>query len=230
VPAVVVKPYRQSALADGVVRFAGEPVVALVATDPYRAVDAAAAVRVDYTPLPAVIDPLGAADDPTALVHADWNTNVAATVLLDTGDVDAVLPRAHLVVTRRIRCGRVTALPMEPRAVLARWDAVTTSLHVWSSTQMPYGVRQRIAEALGLEPHAVRVTAPDVGGGFGTKGPVYPEELLVATLARRLGRPLRWIDTRQDSFISTTHAGPRLGRLSEPSRHRAEPGRPRDVS
>jgi carbon-monoxide dehydrogenase large subunit len=210
VPAVVVKPYRQSALADDVVRFAGEPVVALVATTPYRATDAAALVRIDYEPLPAAIDPVRAADDPAVLVHADWNTNVAATVMIDTGDVDEALKRAHLVVSRRIRCGRVTALPMEPRAVLARWDAVTTSLHVWSSTQMPYGVRQRIADAMKLEPAAVRVTAPDVGGGFGTKGPVYPEELLVATLARRLGRPLRWIDTRQDSFVSTTHAGDQL--------------------
>lgn len=210
VPAVVVKPYRQSALADGVVRFAGEPVVAVVATDPYRATDAAAAVGVDYEPLPAVIEPTRAADDFSALVHADWETNVAATVALETGDLDAALRRAHLVVTRRLRCGRVTALPMEPRAVLARWDAVTAELRVWSSTQMPYGVRQRIAEALGLEPRAVRVTAPDVGGGFGTKGPVYPEELIVATLARRLGHPVRWTDTRQDSFVSTTHAGDQL--------------------
>ena len=75
---------------------------------------------------------------------------------------------------------------------------------------MPYGVRQRVADALGLPAESVRVTAPDVGGGFGTKGPVYPEELIVATLARRLGRPVRWTDTRQDSFISTTHAGDQL--------------------
>ena len=207
VPAVPVKPYRQSALADGVVRFAGEPVVAIVAADAYRAADAAAAVAVEYAPRPAVVDPVRAADDDTVLVHPEWTTNVAASVSLDAGDVDAAIRRAHLVVTRRIRCGRVTALPMEPRAVVARWDAATTSLHVWSSTQMPYGVRQRIAEALRLAPEAVRVTAPDVGGGFGTKGPVYPEELLVAALARRLGQPVRWIDTRQDSFISTTHAG-----------------------
>jgi carbon-monoxide dehydrogenase large subunit len=210
VPAVVVQPYRQSALADGVVRFAGEPVVAVVATDPYRATDGAAAVRVDYEPLPAAIDPARAADDPAVLVHAGWTTNVAATVRLETGDLEAALGRAHRVVTRRIRCGRLTALPLEPRAVLARWDAVTAGLHLWSSTQMPYSVRQRVAEALGVEPQAVRVTAPDVGGGFGTKGPVYPEELIVATLARRLGRPVRWTDTRQESFVSTTHAGDQL--------------------
>ncbi len=210
VPAVAVKPYRQSGLADGFVRFAGEPVVAVVATDPYRAADAAAAVRVDYAPLPAAIDPVRAADDPAVLVHADWNTNVAATVTIETGDLDGAFARAQLVARRRIRCGRVTALPMEPRAVLARWDAGAASLHVWSSTQMPYGVRQRIAETLGLPPEDVRVTAPDVGGGFGSKGPVYPEELIVATLARRLGRPVRWTDTREASFISTTHAGDQL--------------------
>jgi carbon-monoxide dehydrogenase large subunit len=176
VPAVSVKPYRQSALADGVVRFAGEPVVAVVATDPYRATDAAATVTVHYEPLPAAIDPARAAEDPAVLVHPEWGTNVAATVTLETGQLDATLARAHLVVRRRMRCGRLTALPIEPRAVVARWDPVTASLHVWSSTQMPYIVRQRIADTLRLPPESVRVTAPDVGGGFGTKGPVYPEE------------------------------------------------------
>jgi carbon-monoxide dehydrogenase large subunit len=210
VPAVVVKPYRQSALADSLVRFAGEPVVAVVADDPYRAADGAAVVSVDYTSLPAAVDLARAAGDPTVLVHADWNTNVAATVALETGDLDAALRQAHVVVTRRIRCGRVTAHPMEPRAVAARWDAVTGSLHVWASTQMPYGVRQRVAEALKLDQDDVRVTAPDVGGGFGTKGPVYPEDVIVAALARRLDRPVRWSDTRQGSFISTTHAGDQL--------------------
>jgi aerobic carbon-monoxide dehydrogenase large subunit len=210
VPAVFVKPYRQSALADGLVRFAGEPVVAVVATDPYRATDAAAAVMVEYEPLPAAVDLICAADDPAVLVHADWGTNVAATVIIETGELDEVLRHAHLVVNRRIRCGRLTALSLEPRGVLARWDAATASLHVWSSTQMPYGVRQRIGEALGLALEAVRVTAPDVGGGFGAKGPIYPEELITAALARRLGRPVRWTDTRESSFTSTTHAGDQL--------------------
>src|SRR5262245_45843656 len=210
VPAVSAKPYRQSALADGLVRFAGEPVVAIVASDPYRAADAAALVSVQYDPLPAATDPLLAADNPPVLVHPDWGTNVAAMVTLATGNVEDTLARAPVVVRRRLGCGRLTALPMEPRAVVARWDPVTASLHVWSSTQMPYGVRQRIADALGLPAESVRVTAPDVGGGFGTKGPVYPEELIVATLARRLGRPVRWTDTRQDSFVSTTHAGDQL--------------------
>jgi len=210
VPAVPVQPYRQSALADGVVRFAGEPVAVVVADDAYRASDAAEVVRVDYEPLPAVVDPEPAASPGAPRVHAHWDSNVAATVALEAGDVDTALARAPVVVTRRFRCGRVSALPLEPRAVAARWDPATPSLHVWSSTQMPYAVRQRVAEALRLPVDAVRVVAPDVGGGFGTKGPVYPEELIVAALARRLGGAVRWTDTRRESFVSTTHAGDQL--------------------
>jgi len=210
VPATPVRPYRQSALADGVVRFVGEPVAVVVATDAYRAADGAEALRVTYEPLPAAVDPERAIEPGAVLVHADWGTNVAATVTMETGGVEAALARAAHVVTRRLRCDRLTALPLEPRAVAARWDAATATLHLWSSTQMPYGVRQRVAEALGLAADAVRVTAPDVGGGFGTKGPVYPEEIVVAALARRLGRPVRWTDTREASFGSTTHAGDQI--------------------
>jgi aerobic carbon-monoxide dehydrogenase large subunit len=210
VPAVAVKPYRQSALAEDVVRFAGEPVAAVVATDPYAASDAADAVRVEYDPLPAVLDPDCAVAADAPCVHPHWMTNVAATVGLETGAVDAALGSAPVVVTGHFRCGRVTALPLEPRAVAARWDPVVPALEIWSSTQMPYAVRQRAAEALGLPLEAVRVIAPDVGGGFGTKGPVYPEDLIVAALARRLGATVRWCDTRRDSFLSTAHAGDQL--------------------
>jgi carbon-monoxide dehydrogenase large subunit len=210
VPALPVKPYRQSALADAVVRFVGEPVAAIVALDPYQAADGAAAVGVEYESCEAATDPERAVESGAPLVHPDWGTNVAATVELETGDLETALREAALVVTRRFRCRRLTALPLEPRAVAARWDGTAGRLHVWSSTQMPYGVRQRLAQALGLELEAVRVTAPDVGGGFGTKGPVYPEELIVGALARRLGRPVRWCDTREGSFVSTTHAGDQL--------------------
>ena len=207
VPAAPVKPYRQSPLADGVAHFAGEAVAVIVAIDPYRASDAAEALRVEYEALPAAVDAEQALGPDAPLVHPEWATNVAASVSLETGDLDAALRSAAVVVTRRFRCGRVSALPLEPRAVAARWDPVTQNLQVWSSTQMPYGVRQRVAEALGLPLETVRVTAPDVGGGFGTKGPVYPEDLIVAALARRLNSTVRWADTRRESFLSTTHAG-----------------------
>lgn len=210
VPAVPVPPCRQSALAGGVARYTGEPVVVVVAEGPDRASDAVEAVRIEYEPLPAVLDPEQAAAAGARRVHPHWESNVAATVTLQSGDVEAALARAPVVVSRRFRCGRVTALPLEPRAVAARWDPVTPTLHLWSSTQMPYAVRQRVADALRLPLDAVRVVAPDVGGGFGTKGPVYPEDLIVAALARRLRAPVRWTDTRRDSFLSTTHAGDQL--------------------
>jgi CO/xanthine dehydrogenase Mo-binding subunit len=104
----------------------------------------------------------------------------------------------------------MSAAPLEPRAVAARWDAVTGTLDLWSSAQIPYLVRQRVADALGLATDAVRVMAPDVGGGFGSKGPVYPEELIVAALARRLGRPVRWTETRGESLLGGTHGAEQI--------------------
>lgn len=206
VAAVSLKPFRQSALADGLVRFAGEPVAAVVAASPYAAADGAAAVTVDYEPLAAAIDPARAVEADAPLVHAEWSTNVAANVGLSFGDTDGALRGADLVVARRFTFGRMSAAPMEPRAVAARWDAVTGTLHLWSTAQIPYVVAQRVADALRLPIDAVRVTAPDVGGGFGCKGPVYPEEVIAAVLARRLGRPVRWTETRGESFLATTHA------------------------
>jgi carbon-monoxide dehydrogenase large subunit len=206
VAAVKLRELRQSALADGLVRFAGEPIAAVVAVTPYSATDGAAAVSVEYEPLPAALDPEQAAEPGAPLVHADWSTNVAATVGLGFGDVDGALRDADLVVTRRFRFGRMSAAPMEPRAVAARWDQLTGGLHLWSTAQIPYVVAQRVADALRVPADAVRVTAPDVGGGFGCKGPVYPEEVIAAVLARRLGRPIRWTETRGESFLSTTHA------------------------
>ncbi len=210
VPAAPVKPYRQSALADGLVRHVGEAVAVVVAVDAYRAADAAEVVGVEYEPLAATVDPVRAIERDAPLVHDHWQTNVAATVDLQTGDLEKALREATLVVTQHLRCGRLSALPLEPRAAVGRWDPTTRELHLWSSTQMPYGVRQRLAEALKLDLEAVRVTALDVGGGFGTKGPVYPEELIVGALARRLGRAVRWCETREGSFVSTTHAGDQL--------------------
>ena len=210
VPAAPVKPYRQSALADGLVRHVGEAVAVVVAVDAYRAADAAEVVGVEYEPLAATVHPVRAIERDAPLVHHHWQTNVAATVDLRTGDLEKAVREAALVVTQHFRCGRLSALPLEPRAAVGRWDPTTRELHLWSSTQMPYGVRQRLAEALKLDLEAVRVTALDVGGGFGTKGPVYPEELIVGALARRLGRAVRWCETREGSFVSTTHAGDQL--------------------
>lgn len=207
VPAVRVRAYRQSALADGVVRFVGEPVVAVLGATPAAAADGAAAVVVEWTPLAAAADPEAALAPGAPLVHPEWGDNLAATVAVESGDVERALARAAAVVTREFRVGRLAATPLEPRAVAARWDVATRTLDIWASTQLPFGVRDTIAHALGVAAPSVRVIAPDVGGAFGAKGPVYPEEVLVAALARRWGRAVRWADTRTASFTGTSHGG-----------------------
>lgn len=209
-PAMPIRAYRQSALAGDTVRFAGEPVAAVLAEDRYAAADGAAHVVVAYEPLPAVIGPEAALDPAAPLVHPEWGSNLAGTLVLETGDVDRAMADSAIVVSRRFVFHRLSAVPLEPRAVAARWDSPTRTLQVWSTTQVPYGVREYLARALGLRPSAVRVVAPDVGGGFGTKGVIYPEELIAAALARRLGRPVRWVDTRRESFVSSSHGGDQI--------------------
>jgi CO/xanthine dehydrogenase Mo-binding subunit len=202
--ALPVRAYRQSALAGDRVRHVGEPVAAVLADTPYTAADAVDLVRVDYEALPAVAD-AGAARDGGPLVHPEWGTNVAGTLELQVGDVDGLLAAADVVVERRLRAGRMTGLPLEPRAVLARWEPLAGTLTLWSTTQMPYGVRESIMTALDLPRTAVRVIAPDVGGGFGPKAVIYQEEVIASALSRRLGRPVKWVETRCESMVATVH-------------------------
>ncbi len=203
--ALAIRPYRQSALAGDRVRYAGEPVAVVVADSAYAAADGAEAVRVAYAELPVVADAERACRPGAPLVHDDWATNVAGTIRVETGQPDHLLAAADLVVARRFRVGRVTGLPLEPRSVLARWDAVAGALTLWSSTQMPFGVREYLTAVLDLPRTAIRVIAPDVGGGFGPKAVVYQEELVAATLTRRLGVPVRWTETRREAMTATVH-------------------------
>ncbi len=196
------RPFAQPVLARDLVRYVGEPLAAVVATDPYRLADAADAVVVDYEPLPPV-PTAGAADAPA--LHPDWPDNAAAVATGATGDVDAAFAGADLVVHERLRHPRLTAVTIEPRGVLAYRDPEADLLVVWSSTQNPYLVRDAIAAVLGRPAERVRVLAPDVGGGFGPKGSVYPEELLVPAIAARLGRPVKWVETRREHFVATGH-------------------------
>ncbi len=203
--ALAIRPYRQSALADERVRYVGEPVAVVAAEDAYTAADAAERVTVAYDALAVVASAERAREPGAPLVHPEWGTNVAGALTVETGDVAAAFAGADLVVRRRLVAGRVFGLPLEPRAVLARWDAVAGTLTLWSSTQMPYGVREYVTAALDLPRTAVRVIAPDVGGGFGPKAVVYQEELIAAALARRLGRPVKWTETRRESMLATVH-------------------------
>jgi carbon-monoxide dehydrogenase large subunit len=196
--------YVQSVLASHVVRYVGEPVAVVVADEPYRLGDAMDGVVVDYAPLPPVMT-LESAARGEARVHADWPDNAAAIARGAVGDVDRAFLSADVIVEERLRHPRITAVPIEPRGVLAYRDAESGLLVVWSSTQNPYLVRDAVSVALGIPAEEVRVLAPDVGGGFGPKGSVYHEELIVPAIALRLGRPVKWVEGRREHFVATGH-------------------------
>jgi carbon-monoxide dehydrogenase large subunit len=206
----VVRPCPMEPLASSEVRYVGQPVAVVVATSRYVAEDALELVVVDYEELPPVVDPEAAVRDGADLVHAHLGTNVQASFEVSVGDPSAALAASEHRLSCRVRVPRLSANPLETRAVLADWDRSQGQLTVWSSTQVPYMVRTRISEQLRIPEADVRVIAPDVGGGFGPKVNVYPEEVIVPHLARTLGRPVRFVEDRQEHLVSTMHARDQL--------------------
>src|SRR5439155_407456 len=208
--------YAQPALAGPEVRHAGEAVAVVVADDTYRAADAGEAVEVQYAVLRATAGVADAQAPDAPRVFSEWPDNVAGPAEGAVGDVARGFAQAHEVVEVRLSVPRIAAMPIEPRGVVAQPDAPDGRLTVWSSTQVPFAVRAAVATALGLAEEQVRVIAPDVGGGFGAKGHVYPEDVLIPAVARRLGRPVKWIETRREHFLATApdrdqHHHARLG-------------------
>ncbi len=203
--AMAILPYRQSALVDGIARYVGEPVAVVLADSPSRAADAIAATMIEYQPLPPILDIEAARRPGSPLVRPEWNSNVAGSIRAETGDVEAVLAASDLVIAERFVIGRMSGLPLEPRAVVASWDSLLETLTVWTSTQMPYGVREYITRAMNLPRASVRVIAPDVGGGFGPKAVVYGEDIIASVLARRFACPVKWTETRSESMMATVH-------------------------
>ena len=187
-------------LATEVVRFVGDPVVAIVTEERYQGPDAAELVFVEYEPLPALVDP-EQSEGSDVLLFPEAGTNVV--VELAFGRSDDLFDGCEVVVRQRIVNQRVAPCPLEVRAAAARWD--DGRLTHWASSQTAHGTRDAICQRLGLEPDQVRVIAPDVGGGFGAKVGGYPEELLVPWLARALGRPVRWVETRSESMVGLGH-------------------------
>ncbi|MSR13589.1 MAG: xanthine dehydrogenase family protein molybdopterin-binding subunit [Gammaproteobacteria bacterium] len=194
------------ALASDTVRYCGEGVAAVVADNRYIAEDALALIEVDYEPLAVVIDPVAAMQPDAPLVHPEWGDNLMCYNEFTAGDVDGSFAAAHTVVKQRFRTGRNHAVPLEPRAYLARFDAVTDELTMWASTQMPHLVRTELAAHLNHPESKIRVIAPDVGGGFGLKGHFYQEELITAVAAMQLGLPVRWLEDRREAFTASYHA------------------------
>jgi carbon-monoxide dehydrogenase large subunit len=190
-------------LARGAVKHVGDPVAVVIGEDRYAVVDAAEDVLVEYDPLPAVVDPEAAiAGGP--LVHEQFGTNKVHEWSLAGGDVEAGFAQADVVVERRVVNHRIAGAPIETRGVLADYRA--GSLTLWTSTQVPHFVRLFMALLLGLSEDHVRVIAPEVGGGFGSKLQVYGEELFACWASRKLGRPIKWIETRSEN-MSVTHQG-----------------------
>jgi len=192
---------RQPLLAADKVHHAGEAIALVVAESRHCAEDAAALAVVDLEPLPAVIDPEAALAPDAPLLHEHLGSNLIGEMSVHKGDVERALAEAPHRLSRRFYHHRYAAMPMECRGVVGAYDSRTDSLTIWSSTQMVHMVRAAVANTLGLPEARVRCVAPDVGGGFGVKGHAYPEEPIIAFLARRLGRPVRWIEDRYEHFL-----------------------------
>ena len=202
-PGVEIKTPENWPLAKGEVNHVGEAVAVVVGEDKYSVVDAAEQVVVDYDPLPAVVDPEEAIKDGSALVHEEFGTNKTHEWALGGGELDAQFEAADTIIERRIVNHRTVGAAIEPRSAVADFRA--GDLTLWSATQIPHLVRLQLAGMLGIPEDRLRVIAPDVGGGFGSKLNVYGEEVLVAAVSRRLERPVKWTATRSEDMAACTH-------------------------
>jgi aerobic carbon-monoxide dehydrogenase large subunit len=191
-------------LASGKVAWAGQPVALVVAETSEQAADAAELVLADYDELPAVAGPLEAAAGGAPVVHEGGDGNIAFRKRLTAGDAAAAFQAAAHRVGQRMVSQRIAPVALEPRGVLAG-VAADGRLEIRLPTQRPHGARNWLSAMLGLPPGEMRVVAGDVGGGFGAKGPIYPDQVAVIAAARALGRPVKWIEERGESFLATTH-------------------------
>ncbi len=192
-------------LASDRVCFVGEGVAIVVATDRYLAADAAGLVEVDYEGMTPVVDPLKALAKGAPVIHPQYKDNIAYRWELEGGDVKGAFKQADRVVRQRMTNQRLIPVAMEPRGVVADYKVGEKRLTVWSSTQIPHLLRTQLAIMLGAPEHSVQVITPEVGGGFGSKLNVYAEEALVAHAAMRLGKPVKWIESRRENFQATIH-------------------------
>ena len=192
-------------LATDRVYLVGHPVAVVVATDRYIARDAADLIEVDYEVLPAVADPEKALEPGAPAVHPEWPDNTAFTFHQEGGEVDKAFAEAEVIVKQRITSQRLVPMALETRGVVAEWRGAERSLTLYTSTQVPHLVRTLVAAMMGIEENRLRVVAPEVGGGFGSKLNVYAEEALMAFIAMRINKPIKWIESRRENFLCTIH-------------------------
>ena len=186
------------------VRFVGEPVAIVVAASPYAARDASELVEVEYEQLPVVVDALAAAAG-APYVHESLGTNVAFRMPFSAGEPEKAFAEADVVLTQRIVNQRVAPVPIEPRSMVANWDAGGGVLTLYSATQIPHLLRTQLSVVLGIPENRIRAIAPEVGGGFGAKLNVYAEEAVVSWVAIQLERPVKYVETRSESFQAMIH-------------------------
>jgi carbon-monoxide dehydrogenase large subunit len=195
------------ALARGKVRHVGEPIAVLIAASPSQALDAAEKVSIQYELLPAVTDSRAALSEEAPALHESAPGNVCFRWRRgDEGAVEKAFIAAQHISRIEVRNNRLVGMALEPWAVIAIGDPTSEKLNLYTATQVPHHIRRQVAEQIGVPEGSVRVVAPDVGGGFGYKGKLYPEEIIVAWAARRLRMPLKWIASRSESFISDNQA------------------------
>jgi aerobic carbon-monoxide dehydrogenase large subunit len=200
------RPRTPFPLVKDVVHHQGEPVAIVAAETRAICQDALRAIEVSYEVMPVVLD-AEAGLSGSAKVHEDLPDNIAAQFGQQTGDVDAALADCDCIITERFTTGRVSSQAMENRAVVARFEpnSSTARLTVWTNTQSPHLTRGLLCQQVGLPRHDIRVIAPDIGGGFGVKNRYYPEHTLIPLLAMRLGRAVKWVESRRESFLATYH-------------------------
>ncbi|GCE24744.1 aldehyde dehydrogenase [Dictyobacter alpinus] len=208
---------RRIPLAEGKVRFYGDPVAIVVAENRYIARDALDLIDVDYEPLPAVIDVEKAMQPDSPLLYEDFKTNVAVSMHPSSEDIDKIfaetVANGGVIVKERFVNQRLAPSPMETRGVVAEFRKSDKALNLWSSSQIPHLLRNYLAEQMGLEQHQVRVIVPEVGGGFGCKLNIYPEEALASFAAMKTGRPVKWIEDRDENLAATIHGRDQINYL-----------------
>ncbi len=196
-------------LAEGKVRFYGDPVAVVIADDPYTARDALDLIDIDYEPLPAAIDIEKAMEPGAPILYEEFDSNVAFSMHPPSDEMDQVFEKTRadggVVIKQRLINQRLAPVSMETRGVVAEYRKSDKSLTVWSSSQIPHLLRNILSALVGLPQHQVRVIVPEVGGGFGSKLNIYPEEMVAAFASMRLGRPVKWIESRSENLAVTVH-------------------------
>jgi carbon-monoxide dehydrogenase large subunit len=204
-PLAALKRYQQPVIAQDKVRYVGEPMALVVAESAALAEDVLEAIDVDIEPLPAVADRDAARRD-DVLLFEENGTNVAAIMTAVRGDADAAFRDAPYVRRERFKVQRHAAVPMEPRGLMAEWDAARGRITLYGAAKVPFANRRMLAAMMGLDEACVRLVENDVGGGFGARGEFYPEDFLIPFAARLLDRPVKWIEDRRENLMATNHA------------------------